>query len=344
MSARDRGESDLPSEKRMTLGEHLDELRGCVIRSIIALVLAALICIFPAKYLLAIIVRPLVLAMRANNQPDSLLATSPVETIVVYVKVVVLFAVVLAGPYVIYQIWHFVAVGLYPKEKAWVYRLFPTSLALFVTGVAFMYVFALLLALNFLVGFGTWLPLPQAHPTVFERTLLGTPAEHAPATVPDLTDWPDVPLVVDDPPESPVGTMWFNLEEKRLKVRTGDETYSYQFQRDDKRAMVTPHFKIGDYLSFVLVLTLAFGIAFQLPIVVVFLARTGIVPVATFRKYRKGVILLIVFIAGMLAPPDLLSHLLLSGPMVLLFEIGLRIADRQNRRQQAGNPRPKQPA
>ena len=92
--------------------------------------------------------------------------------------------------------------------------------------------------------------------------------------------------------------------------------------------MVTTHFKIGEYLTFVLVLTVAFGLAFQMPLVVVFLVRAGIVTVSTLRSYRRVVILLIVFIAGMIAPPDLLSHLLLSGPMILLFEIGLLFAAR----------------
>ena len=316
-------------EKRMTLGEHLDDLRSCLLRSVLALVVACIVCIWPAKYLLAIIVRPVVLAMRANGQPDSLLATSPVETIVVYIKVVVFFAIVLASPYILKQFWNFVAVGLYPKEQAWVRRLVVPSVGLFITGVVFMYIFALLVSLNFLVGFGSWLPLPDAQPTMLERTLLGVSKEGQTTTQPAPADWTSIPLLADDPGEPPPGAVWFNVIENRFKVRRQDETYSYQFQRDARRAMVTPHFKIGEYLSFVLVLTIAFGLAFQLPLVVIFLARSGIVPVSTFRKYRKAVILLIVFIAGMLAPPDLLSHILLSGPMIVLFEIGLLVASRK---------------
>jgi sec-independent protein translocase protein TatC len=76
-------------------------------------------------------------------------------------------------------------------------------------------------------------------------------------------------------------------------------------------------------------MTVAFGAAFQMPLVVYFLVRSGIVSAKTLRSYRKIVILLIVIIAGVLAPPDLLSHLLLSGPMILLFELGLIVADRK---------------
>ncbi|HRT43416.1 MAG TPA: twin-arginine translocase subunit TatC [Phycisphaerae bacterium] len=318
-----------PDEKRMTLGEHLDELRGCLLRSLVALVLLSIPCIFFARYLLEVLVRPLVLALRANNQPETLLATSPAETLLVYVKVVLISALILGGPYIIYQLWTFVAAGLYPNERAWVHRLTLPSVLLFLLGVAFMYLFALLVSLNFLVGFGNWLPLPRANPNALEQRLLSVSPAAPATTQPALENWPTVPVVAQDPAEPPVGAIWFNVNEHRFKVRQPDKVYSYQFQPDQQRAMVSSHFKIGEYLSFVLLLTIAFGVAFQLPLVVVFLARTGLVPVETMRRYRKVAILLIVFIACMLAPPDLLSHLLLSGPMLILFEIGVLIAARQ---------------
>ncbi|MGD8450848.1 MAG: twin-arginine translocase subunit TatC [Phycisphaerae bacterium] len=325
-----------PGDARMTLGEHLDELRTCLVRSLIVLVITALACIWPSKYLLAILTRPVVLALRAHGQPDSLLATSPVESIVVYIKVVLIAALIIAGPVILYQFWSFVAAGLYPKEKAWVYRLVPVSAALFIVGVVFMYLFVLVLSLNFLVGFSDWLRLPDAKPGLYERIVLGLGDDEGATSQPVTPElWPTVPLLTEDPKDPPPGAIWFNVSDNRLKVHErrhdGPRTYSYQFQRDDRRAMVTTHFKIGEYLSFVLVLTIAFGLAFQLPLVVIFLVRSGLVSVQTFRRYRKLVILAIVFIAGCLAPPDLLSHMLLSGPMILLFEIGLFIAARKKR-------------
>jgi len=318
----------------MSLGEHLEELRGCVVRSLLALVVACLACIWPAKFLLAVIARPLVLALRRHGQPDSFLATSPVENILVYIKVVVIFGLILAGPYVIYQLWHFVATGLYRHERAWFRRAVPTSVGLFITGVVFMYVFVLLVSLNFLVGFSGWLPLPQPTPNAFERAVLRLPepGEGIPSSQPGIAEAPIVPVLDEDPDEPPDGALWVNSMERKLKVRWPGETYSMQLTRDDRRAMVTTHFRIGEYLSFVLMLTIAFGLAFQMPLVVMFLAGSGIVPIETFRKYRKVVILVIVFTAGVLAPPDLLSHVLLSGPMVGLFELGLVLAARKRRK------------
>jgi sec-independent protein translocase protein TatC len=325
------GHSD---DARMSLGEHLEELRMCVARSLVALVAACLLLIWPSKYLLELIARPMVLALRRYGQPDTFLATGPAETILVYIKVVLIFGLIVASPYILYQLWSFVAAGLYPHEKRWVNHLVPASVGLFLTGVVFMYTFVLLVSLGFLVGFSGWLPLPQAEPTALERTLLRMPHVVAPESQP--TSSPAlVPLVEHDPPAPPVGAIWMNVNEGKLKVRWPDETHSVQLFRDDQRAMVTTHFRIGEYLSFVLVLTVAFGLAFQMPLVVLFLVRSGIVPLAIFRQYRKIVILIIVFIAGILAPPDLLSHLMLSVPMWLLFEVGLLLGARSLRRARA---------
>jgi Sec-independent protein secretion pathway component TatC len=329
---RRQAELDL-EDTRMTLGEHLEELRGCVARGLIALVVACLACIWPAKYLLELIVRPVVLALRRHDQPDSLLATAPVESLMVYIKVVLLFGVILSGPYILQQLWGFVAKGLYKQERRWVRRLVPMSVGLFLAGVLFMYLFALLLSLNFLVGFGGWLPMPAAKPNALERTLLRMPAVEVPASQPGISAAPVVPLLELDPCDPPVGAVWVNMPEAKLKARWPGETYSVQLLRDDRRAMVTTHFRIGEYLSFVLILTVAFGVAFQTPLVVVFLARAGIVTVPTLRKYRKVVILVVVFIAGLLAPPDLLSHLTLTLPMLGLFELGLFLAARGERRE-----------
>lgn len=327
-----------PDESRMSLGEHLEELRACVARSLVALLVACLACIWPAKYLLELIARPVVLTLRRHGQPDSFLATGPVESLLVYIKVVLIFALIIAGPYVIYQLWGFVAAGLYKRERQWVRRLVPVSVGLFLAGVAFMYVFALLLSLNFLVGFSGWLPLPNPQPNALERVLLRVPTLEGLTSQPDIAHTPVVPLLVQDPPDPPEGALWVNMPDAKLKVRWPGETYSVQLLRDDQRALVTTHFRIGEYLSFVLILTIAFGLAFQMPLVVVFLARAGIVPVETFRKYRKIVILVILFIAGLLAPPDLLSHLMLSGPMLLLFELGLWLAARRERSVAAETP------
>lgn len=316
------GLGDDPHAVRMSIGEHLDELRACLVRSLLALFAACVICIWPAKYVLALTVQPLRVALLQNGQPDSLLGTSPTEPLIWYVKIVIFLALVLASPVVIHQIWSFVAKGLYQRERQWVYRLVPVSVGLFVGGVVFMYLFVLMLSLNFLIGFGTWLPLPSAEPTAIQK-LLGVESPPVAESQPSVTGEQPIPRLTSDPVKPPAGTVWFNVYEQKLKLQGDGRVYSVQLFRDDKQSLVTMHLKIGDYLTYVLVLAVAFGLAFQIPLVVIFLTRSGIIPHATLRKYRKGVILVIVIIAAMIAPPDLVSHLMLSVPMLVLFEIGM---------------------
>jgi Tat protein translocase TatC len=323
---------DALDEARMTIGEHLDELRACVVRSLLGLVVACLICIWPARYVLEWTVQPLRLALLEFGQPEGLLATSPTEPLVWYIKIVLFLGIFIASPYVIYQLWSFVAKGLYPHERAWVYRLIPVSAGLFLAGVAFMYVFVLYLSLHFLVGFSTWLPMPTAQPTRIQK-LLGAEGTEVEATSQPVFDVDArVPRVQQDPQSPANGAVWVNVPEHRLKVRSGGVTYSVLLQPEGRRGLVTTHFKIGDYLTYVLMLALAFGLAFQIPLVVLFLVGSGIVPLETFKGYRKAVIFCIVVIAGIIAPPDILSHLLLSGPMLLLFEIGLWLGARRLKR------------
>lgn len=318
-------------DTRMTLGEHLEELRSVVLRSLIALVLACIVFIYPSKFLLELIARPVVLVLQRYDQETTFLQTSPVETILVYIKVVVLFAMLTAAPYVLHQLWSFVAAGLYPHEKKFVQRLVPLSVGLFLAGVLFMYLFVLIISLQFLVGFSQWLPQPDPTPTAWERFILRDPTAEMPTTQTSEEEPSAVPLLAQDPANPPTGTVWVNVPQRMLKFQGPGETLQVRLHRQGVRGLVTTHFRLTDYLSFVLIMTVAFGVAFQMPLVVVFLVRVGIVDTAFLRKYRKIVILLIVFIAGILAPPDLLSHLMLSVPMWLLFELGVLLASRQEK-------------
>jgi Tat protein translocase TatC len=344
-----RGGADDPEATRMSLGEHLEELRGRILRSLAAIVVCCLVCIWPSKWLLVnVVARPLILVLQRHGQPTTLLSTSPVENLLVYIKVVLFCGALLSAPYVIYQIWGFVAAGLYRHEKRWIYELVPVSVGLFFAGVVFMYTLVLLVSLNFLVGFSSWFRLPDVQPTALETLLLQE--SHAPTSQPapfgdaqpeagtasaDGALPATVALLTADPVDPPAGQIWFNLRERQLKVSGPDGVYTLSAQRSDQRALVETHFKLGEYLTFVLVMTLAFGLAFQIPLAVVFVARTGILSAADLARYRKVAILLIVIVAGMIAPPDLMSHLLLSGPMVLLFELGLWWARREARRKAA---------
>ena len=143
---------DHPDEVRMTIGEHLDELRGCLIRSLLAVFAACLICMYPARWIFQAIAAPAIIVLSLKGQDVSFLQTGPTEGILVYIKVVLIAALILSGPYVLFQVWSFVATGLYAKERQYVHKLIWPSVGLFASGVIFMYFLVLPLALNFLIG------------------------------------------------------------------------------------------------------------------------------------------------------------------------------------------------
>lgn len=99
--------------------------------------------------------------------------------------------------------------------------------------------------------------------------------------------------------------------------------------------MVNNDFTMDSYISFVTMLTLATGIIFELPIVIYFLAKIGIVTSAFLRKYRRYAIVIILVIAAVLTPPDVTSQVLMTIPLTLLYEIGIVIARRVEKRKAA---------
>jgi len=162
-------------------------------------------------------------------------------------KVTMLAALMIALPVVMYQLWAFIAPGLYMHERKLILPLVVSSYTLFIVGMAFAY---------FLV-----------FPTVFKFMA----SYNAPLGAEMSTD-------------------------------------------------------IDNYLSFAMTSFLAFGITFEVPVVVVVLVRMGMVTLAKLKEVRPYVIVGAFIIAAVVTPPDVLSQLLLAIPMIVLYEIGLLAA------------------
>lgn len=222
---------------------HLFELRDRLIRALIAIGLI-FVCLFPwAKELYALLAQPLLATLPAGGQ---MIATDVVGVFLVPMKVALMVAFLIALPYVLYQVWAFVAPGLYSHEKKLALPLVGASVLLFFVGMAFAY---------FLV-----------FPTVF-----GFMAKVAPEGVAWMTD-------------------------------------------------------IEKYLSFVMTTFLAFGVTFEVPVVVIVLVRMGVVDLATLREWRSYVIVGAFIIAAIFTPPDVVSQLMLAIPLCLLYELGMFLA------------------
>lgn len=132
-------------DKQMTIVEHLEELRDRLIKSAIALTVTTLLSFAFAKQLLQILIAPM--------GPTPPVSPSPTATIIIFTKVALISGVALAMPVLVYQLIRFIAPGLTPQEKRYLYAILPGATVSFVAGVAFAYFVMVPTAIPFLKGF-----------------------------------------------------------------------------------------------------------------------------------------------------------------------------------------------
>lgn len=186
----------------------------------------------------------------------SLISLAPAEAFMAYMKIALIAGLILTCPWVAYQLWMFVAAGLYATERRYVYRAVPFSAALFVIGALFFLRVIAYVTLKFFLMFGD---------------------------------------------QVNVASQW----------------------------------TLQKYVSFITILMLVFGLAFQTPIVVFILVRTGLVTIKTLRSYRKYVLLGLAVVAAVATPsPDPLSMLALLIPLYGLYELGIILSLRAEKKVQ----------
>ena len=221
---------------------HLVELRDRLIRALVAVVVAfAVLSLYPGpSALYDLLAAPLVAQLPKGA---TLIATNVISPFLVPLKITLLAAFMIALPVVLYQVWAFVAPGLYSHEKRLVLPLVVSSTILFLGGVAFCYFFVFGQLFKFIQSFA-----PKS-----------------------ITAAPDIEA----------------------------------------------------YLGFVMSMFIAFGAAFEVPVVVVLLVRMGIVSVEKLKAWRGYFIVAAFVVAAVITPPDVVSQLALAIPMVLLYEVGI---------------------
>ncbi len=222
---------------------HLIELRNRLLKVVVGLVLVFFV-LFPfANKIYALLAAPMLAKLPAGGQ---MIATAVTTPFFIPMKVAMMAAFIIALPHTLYQIWAFVAPGLYAHEKKLMVPVIAASCLLFLAGMAFAY-FAVL-------------------PVVF-----GFIVSSAPTGVAVMTD-------------------------------------------------------IAQYLDFVLTLFMAFGLAFEVPIAVVLVARFGWVTIAQLKEARSYVIVGAFVLGAIFTPPDIISQFMLAIPLWLLYEVGILIA------------------
>lgn len=225
-----------------TLISHLIELRSRLLKMIVATFVIFLVLLPFARQIFAIVATPVIAALQGGD----MIATNPISVIFVPFKLTFFVALAIAMPFILYQVWAFVAPGLYKKEKRFAFPLLATSIVLFYSGIAFAFFVLFPLVFNFLVQFA-----------------------------------PDIVEVMPD---------------------------------------------MAPYVSFVAMISLVFGLAFEVPVATVLVVWAGLTTPEKMARARPYVFLA-AFIVGMfLTPPDVISQTLLAVPVYLLYEMGLVMA------------------
>ncbi|MCL2641714.1 MAG: twin-arginine translocase subunit TatC [Phycisphaerales bacterium] len=320
-----------PQQVRMSFGEHLEELRKRIIYALLGSLGFVAVCLIYHNEIARIVSRPYILVANAHNLPAVFTTLKPQEAFLTTIMLAFQAGLILASPWIIFQLWQFVAAGLFPKERKIVYRcLAPTSL-LFLTGVAFFYFIVLPMVLNFFVSFTVDTAGPTPTPNRIERAM-GIVQSPSPLQ-PTATQPAPLPVLDFDPPrpESGQAAIFLDSRDGRIKIVTHETTFAVPVSPEG--SLFSTMWRYDDYLSFVMFTALIFGLAFELPLVIMILARVGVVRVQTFRRIRKYAYFAIVVLSIIAAPSgDLMTIGFLMVPMLLLYELGIIAAALTRRR------------
>ncbi len=221
-------------DKPLSLMDHLEELRNRIIISLVLIIVCSCLVYSIVPQIMNMITKPV----------GKLYFMNPMEAFWVQVKLAFFIGLYCSLPFIFYQVWKFVELGLRQSEKRFILPLAISSFMLFSIGGSFCYFLVIPIAVKFLMSYGT--------PTL-------------------------IPLI-----------------------------------------------SVSEYLGFVGSLVFAFGITFQLPLVLMFLASFGIVDQSRLRKFRGFAILGSFIIGGALTPtPDMINQTLLAVPLIILYEISI---------------------
>jgi len=296
----------------MSFGDHLEDLRKRVLLSILGIVPIFAIAFGFGRPLLRLLIEPAQHQLTKAGQGAQLLATGPFETFGAVVQIALIVTVLLGAPWLLYQLWMFISPGLYSHERKIVHLLLPFSGLLTVCSVLFLYFVILPVILAFFIGFGA---------KVSGETFVPT------APVPEGIVFPMIPVLQADPPEPTPGMMWINesLLQQRVCVGYKEEKPIIRVISLTSNIGIAQQYRISEYIKTILNMGLAFGIAFQTPVVVVMLGWVGILSPSMMTRFRKHAIGISAIVGAVLTPADPLSMLLLAGPLYLLYELGLLI-------------------
>jgi sec-independent protein translocase protein TatC len=224
-------------DREQTIVEHIDELRRRMIYIIIAVAAASLGAYRFIDYILEFITK--------TGGIDDLVFINPTEAFFVIIKLSLLVGVLVAMPFILYQVWRYVGVALKKEERKYLIYFGPLSYILFLMGAGFAFRGVLPLGIKFLLSFS--------------------------------------------------------------------------------RENISPMITLNAYVGFLSKMIFAFGLMFELPLVILLLSKLGLVNPDMLKKGRKYAMIGIFLVAAVLTPPDVISQIMLAVPILLMYEISIWI-------------------
>jgi len=267
------------------------------------------------------------------------------------VRLSLYMGIFVSSPWIIYQLWGFIAAGLYSKEKRYVNIFMPFSAVLFIVGCVFFIRIVAPISFNFFIRWTTNTETPSVTKDfVYDalRKATGSETETKP-DVPAITGgvfdsryvyFPlinpsdqitSVVLRYDTQGEFSDPSFWsafsldsLNSDDPNLPNTLAQlQSYFINEHQPDSKSLIRPLYNLDKYVTLVMLLGLAFGIGFQMPLAVFFLGRVGLVKITTLKSVRKYVFFGIIIGAALITPPDVISQVLLGVPMYVLYEFGI---------------------
>lgn len=334
----------------MTFGEHLEELRRRVIYALLGVAVALGLTLYYGRSLIAFIYAPLAEVQRLADLPTQTYTRSALSGFTIYVKVSLVGALLLASPWVVYQLWRFVEAGLYATERRAAGILMVLSGAMTALGLAFMYFLLLPAYLAFMIFFTTTYPVNSPKDNAFlhwiskqfivmnANTMIpgAKVHENAPAATGRAGAGDEtlvVPTVEEDPAAPVEGQMWFNRERNEVRIFQGGRVRVVTLTAP---AAMIPLIDPSDYINEVTWLSVVCVVIFHVPVVMAFLGMVGIGNPDWLAKKRKFVIFGL-FVAALFLTPsnDLFSDIGLPVLAWWLFELGLVLMRLFGRRRKA---------
>jgi sec-independent protein translocase protein TatC len=269
------------------LVEHLIELRNRIIWSVSAFLVAMILCFVVAEPILDFMLTPIEHSMRALGDPNPVMQyTAPQEYFFTLVHISVVAGLMVSFPVIAYQLWRFVAPGLYRSEKQAFLPFLIASPVLFLTGAAFAHYIVTPIAMTFFLGFADAFSVVTA-------------------LLPGLA-------------ETPAGTV---VESTSPVV---DQGIDIVFQG-----------KVNETLDISLKLIMAFGLCFQLPVLLTLMGKAGLATSAGLAGMRRYAIVIILIVAALVTPPDVMSQLILFFAVYPLYEVSIFLIRRIEKRREA---------